>query len=133
MKEFYEKMKVEIALRLGLGLMYFYSGYDFLVHPEHWQSFVPQWFIKLIAPVMTLETHLMVQGIVELAIGVVFLAWFMPKKLVKCAAFISTVELFLILMLVGVDLITFRDIGLVAASLALFLILEKEELHIVHE
>lgn len=114
-----QNISPELILRSGLGVMYIYSGIDFLVHPEHWQAFVPQWIVTILAPVLSLDSYLIIQGVGELIIGAVFLSWFLPKKLVKVFAVISAVEFAGILIFVGVDLITFRDIGLLGASFAL--------------
>lgn len=107
-------------LRLGLGAMYAYSGYDLLTTPSHWQLFVPAWLVGILgAAGIPTETFLRLQGVVELAMVLVFLAWFLPRSVVFWAATVSAVELAAILLFFGVDLVTFRDIGLVGASAAL--------------
>lgn len=107
-------------LRLGLGAMYAYSGYDLITTPSHWQLFVPKWLAEMLGSVgMPIETFLRLQGAVELAMVFVFLAWFLPRSVVFWAATVSAVELSAILVFFGVDLITFRDLGLVGASAAL--------------
>lgn len=120
---FLARIKPEFVLRLTLGIMYVYSGWDIFNHPKSWVSFVPQWLSKMLeAGGIAVETFLKVQAVGELAIAAVFIIWFAPKRLVRWAAFLSTVEMALILYFAGVDLITFRDIGVLGASAALWLI-----------
>ena len=115
-------------LRLGLGLMYLYSGYDLFTYPHHWYGFVPQWFSRSVTSIVSIDTYLRLQGIGELAIGLLFLAWFAGRWGVRIAALLMTVEMALILLFVGVDPITFRDIGLLGAAAAMLVLSwQKEE------
>lgn len=110
------------ALRLTLGIMYLYTGVDFLRAPEHWYGFAPQWFSQLVLQVLpSMDVYLRMQGLGELALSLVFLAWFLPLSAVRVAAFLSALEMALILLLVGIDLVTFRDIPILGASAAVFL------------
>ena len=120
-----QKIGPERALRVGLGLMYLYSGYDLMANPQHWYGFVPRWFSQAVAQLASIETYLRAQGVGELALGVLFLAWFLPRGLARFAAFAAAGEMALILLFVGIDPITFRDIGLLGASAALFLLSRK--------
>ncbi len=115
-------MKPIWALRITLGIMYVYTGVDFLRAPEHWYGFAPQWFSQLVLQVLpSMDVYLRIQGVGELALGLVFLAWFLPLSAVRIAAFLSALEMALILLFAGVDIITFRDIPILGASLAVFL------------
>lgn len=109
-------------LRIGLGLMYLYSGYDLLFNPQHWYGFVPSWFYKVISPLLSVENYLRIQGLGELAIGILFLCLFNKNWTVKVAASLAAVEMALILLFVGVDPITFRDIGLLGGALTLLVV-----------
>ncbi|MBI4135986.1 MAG: hypothetical protein HY481_00335 [Candidatus Vogelbacteria bacterium] len=117
------RLKPEFALRLSLAVMYIYSGYSLVTSPTSWTQFVPfgfkEWLAKINFPV---AAFVQVQGAVELAIAAVFLLWFLPRRLVKWLAFIAALEMALILIFGRIDLVTFRDIGLLGAFLALFLI-----------
>ena len=110
------------ALRLTLGIMYVYTGVDFLRAPEHWYGFTPPWLSQLILTIFpSMDAYLRMQGVGELMLGLAFLAWFLPSILVRIAALLSTLEIALILLVVGIDLITFRDIPILGASFAVFL------------
>lgn len=115
----FEKIRPEWPLRLGLGLVYVYSGLDLIRHPLNWQGFLPAWFSAAVDHIMPLPAYLALQGGGELAMAAVFLIWFMPRWVVRLAASLAALEMLGILFLSGVDLITFRDLGLLGAALAL--------------
>jgi len=114
-----EKISPAWALRLGLGLMYLYSGFDLFFNPAHWYGFVPQWFLRIVTSLVPLEIYLRLQGVGEFIIGLLFLAWFSGVWGVRIASLVATAEMFLITIFVGVDPITFRDVGLLGAAVAL--------------
>jgi hypothetical protein len=118
------KLTPEFFLRLGLGLTYAYSGYDILVHPTAWI-----WAIRALPIAIEPLVILQVQGVVELALAFLLLAWFVPKKFVKATALVVALEMFLIIFLVGLDAITFRDLGLLGAALALLVSLKSDHEH----
>ncbi|PJE64834.1 MAG: hypothetical protein COU90_01050 [Candidatus Ryanbacteria bacterium CG10_big_fil_rev_8_21_14_0_10_43_42] len=116
-----------IPLRLGLGAMYLYSGFDLVRNPDNWISFIPGWFMDVLMTITTLETFLRLQGVVELLFAFIFLSLFLPQKGVRVAAVFSALEICSILVFTGVDLITFRDFGLLGASVALIILLKPQE------
>ena len=123
MNDLLRKIDSSIPLRLGLGFMYLYSGYDIFMHPTAWKWAVTQLPDAIEAPIKMFGVieFLRIQGATEILLGLIFLAWFLPRPFVRLAALISAVEMAAILLLVGIDTVTFRDIGLVGAGLALFL------------
>lgn len=114
------------VLRIGLGLMYVYSGVSLIRHPFDWQGFLPPWFGELISRFLPLPIYLAVQGAGELLLALVFLLPFVPLAAVRIAAVASAFEFAGILLLTGLDLITFRDIGLLGASLALLALMLEQ-------
>jgi hypothetical protein len=114
-----QKISAEWPLRLGLGAMYLYSGYDLMANPQHWYGFVPRRFSQAVSGIASVENYLRLQGAGEFLLGILFLAWFLPQGAVKTAALLAAVEMAAILIFVGVDPITFRDIGLLGAAFAL--------------
>jgi len=123
---FLQKIRPEWALRLGLGLMYLYSGTDLFYNPDTWVGFLPRWFSDFVTGIMSLEAYLRFQGIGEFIIGLLFLAWFSGTWGVRIAAILASLEMVFILIFVGIDPITFRDIGLLGAALALVIITFKD-------
>lgn len=111
------------ALRLGLGIMYLYSGVDIVLHPTAWTWAIRQLPIVIQNSIGTITggevAFLTIQGASEILLALIFLAWFLPYRLVRWVALLSALEIGFILLLVGVDAITFRDIGVLGASVAL--------------
>lgn len=120
------KINPEWPLRLGLGLMYLYSGYDIYQYPKAWTWAIPYWFRQAVEVVMNIETYLVIQGIGEIILGLLFLAWFSGRWGLRVAALFSTIEMAGILLFTGVTSTTFRDIGLLGASFALMIISFKD-------
>ncbi len=124
---FLQKRGSEWSLRLGLGIMYLYSGYDIIMHPSAWQWAVirlPQ-FIQNSINQLGVDTYLKVQGISEAVLGLLLLVWILPRIALRWVSFLIALEMAGILFFVGVDAITFRDIGLLGAAASLFFITVK--------
>lgn len=130
MGKYLSKITPEWALRVGLGVMYIYSGIDILRHPTAWFWAVRpifKWFPSGMQATLTqpsfMKNFLLSQGVFEIIFAVVLLAWFLPKKFAKWVAALTTLEMAAILFLIPIDAVTFRDFGLLGGGLALFLIL----------
>ncbi len=133
MSKFINKISPEWALRMGLGVMYVYSGIDILRHPTAWYWAVRPLFRFLPVAVQPSFTRtsfvgnfLRVQGFAELLFAFILLAWFLNKKFPKWVAGFTALEMAAILLLIPIDAVTFRDFGLLGAGLALFLLLRRE-------
>jgi len=116
------RIKPEWVLRIGLGVMYIYSGLNLFSNPDAWRGFIPAWFLSLWSDVGPIEIFLKLQGVGELVLGLLFLAWFSGKRGVFIASLFASLEIFSILIFVGVDLVTFRDIGVFAAAFSLLVL-----------
>lgn len=128
--KFFEKISAEWSLRVGLGVMYIYSGIDILRHPTAWFWAVRPLFrfFPLSAQASFTKPAFMInflrsQGIAELIFALVLLAWFLPRKYVKWVAGLTALEMAVILFIIPIDAVTFRDFGLLGGGLALFLLL----------
>jgi uncharacterized membrane protein YphA (DoxX/SURF4 family) len=125
MKRIIQKISPEWVLRISLAVMYFYSGVDIMRHPSAWHWAIrplPQ-FMQDIIQSIGIDTFLTIQGAIEVLFGIILILWFLPKVLSTIVALFSAVEMLAILIFTGIDAITFRDIGLLGASFALFIIL----------
>ncbi len=122
------KISPEWPLRVGLAATYLYSGWDILLHPTSWTRFVPGWFTDLVTPFMPLETYLRLQAGIELILAIALLLWFLKPSLLKYVALLGGIEMAGILFLgsSGIDLITFRDLGLLGGFATLFLLFHKQ-------
>lgn len=129
------RIKPESVLSLSLGLMYIYSGLDLIRHPTSWIWALPFWFREIISSFIDINLFLRIHGVVELVLSFILIFFYLLKKIsiVKWAAFVSALEFVWILFFTFVPynetnlLFTFRDIGLVGASFALFFILSSKE------
>ena len=122
MKYFINKLSPEWILRISLATMYFYSGLDLIRHPKAWYWAVrplPQ-FVHGVVNAFGIDLFLQVQGLIELAFAVVLVLWFLPKIWAITVSFLTALEMAAILFFVGVDGVTFRDIGLLGGAVALF-------------
>lgn len=119
---FFQNVQPVWPLRIGLGLMYVYSGVSLIRHPLDWQGFLPPWFADLMSRVLPLPTYLAVQGAGELVLAAVFLLPFVTLFFVRIAAVLAALEFAGILLFTGLDLVTFRDVGLLGAAVALALL-----------
>jgi hypothetical protein len=129
MKLFKKLAKPETFLRLGLGSMFLYSGYSIYTNPEPWEFYItslPEWALTLITNVVTVQQFLMLQSIAEIAFGAVLILWFLPLWLTRLVSILIALHLTAILLLVGIDITTFRDIGLLGAALALVSVLYRK-------
>ena len=118
-------------LRLGLGVMYLYSGIDLMRHPTAWHWALPYWFRQIIVTGIPLNTYLEIQGAVEVVFALVLLAWFLPRSAARIVVFLSILEFGAILVFAFLPfseanfLITFRDIGLLGAAIALYILIGR--------
>ena len=133
MTTFLEKISPEWSLRIGIGAMYLYSGFDLFFHPKAWSWALPYWLREFINSIIPLDTYLKTQGIGEIIMAIILLSWFLKPQIVKWFALLSALEMFGILALGFLPFnienfsTTFRDIGLLGGSLALFLLLLQKE------
>ena len=116
------KIKPEWALRVGLGCMYLYSGVGLLRAPSSWYGFAPVWVVDIWERIAPFDVFLRIQGAVELVIAALLLCWFLGRWGLRIGAVLATGEFAFILIFAGVDLVTFRDIGLLGATLALLVL-----------
>ncbi len=121
--------KIEWSLRLGLAAMFGYSGFDILIHPTAWYWAVRglPLFVQNMINAAGIDTYLMLQGASEVFFALVFLVWVWPR-LTRTVALLAAVEMVLILLLVGIDFITFRDFGPLGAALGLFFLLSHNNI-----
>jgi|SRR3989344_2441675 len=123
MRFFKRTTQPEVFVRLGLGLTFLYSGYDIYKNPENWMWYLerlPSWMLDPITAYITLEKFLFINGVSEVVFGMIFILWFTPRWAVKLVSLFVALKLAIILWLIGIDTVTFRDIGLLGATLAVF-------------
>lgn len=111
--------KAQLLLRIGLAVVFLYAALSSLVSPRDWVGYVPD-VARLLLPA---ETVLMILAVFELLLA----AWLISGIYVRYAALVAAA------LLAGVTLsnltllpISFRDIGLFFAALALALMKQRD-------
>ena len=108
------------VLRVGLGITFSWVGILILQEPAAWTGFIKPWVADLL--LTTPEKALIGAGIFDIVVGFFLLVDF----LTFWASFFAAIHLALVLLVSGIDVITVRDIGLLAGALALVMDLWPE-------
>ena len=111
-------MNKKYLLQFGLAFTLLYAGIDSFLHPFDWVGYVPTWVQSLgFSQLLALHLH----AGVELLLGALLLTGW---KL-KWVGLLAALDIAVIIIVNGFGrgsfLITFRDVGLVAVGLYLFL------------
>lgn len=102
-----------IILRFGLGFTLIYAAISIWLSPTDWIGFVPRW-VEMFG---SREDFLISHAVLEFILGLGLLI----GKYLPWLGAIAALDFFSILVFYGIDAVSFRDIGLTAAALALFL------------
>ena len=113
-------------IRIGCGLVNLYAGYFLLIDPSRYYKYVPDWLVSIANSVASVDVYLRLQGVAEIAIAVALLSWFTPRSLVRMASIALALEMALIVLFVGIDSVTFRNLGLLGAALSITLATSQE-------
>src|SRR3989338_10261171 len=100
-------------LRVGLSITFLWIGVLIFKNPESWGGYLQPWAAGLLP--VPLEQAMIGTAILDIIIGVFLLIDFLPWL----AALAGAVHLVIVLTVSGITDITVRDIGLLAAALAL--------------
>lgn len=101
------------VLRVGLGITFLWIGVLIFRDPQFWSGFIQPWAADLIP--VPLESAMISTAILDVLIGLLLLV----DVLTWVAALVATIHLAVVLITVGIDVVTVRDIGLLAGTLAL--------------
>lgn len=111
-------MKKPVAyhlLRLGLGITFLWVGVMIFQDPVGWSTYIQPWAARLIPGPLVMAMQ--ATAALDLAVGVFLLL----GVFVWAAAALGAAHLMIVLVTVGANATTVRDIGLLAASLSLAL------------
>ena len=100
-------------LRVGLAVTFLWIGVLILRQPEAWGGYLQPWAARLLP--VPIPQALMGTAILDLAVGALLLL----DALVWIAALVGALHLLIVLITSGITDITVRDIGLLAAAVAL--------------
>jgi len=106
------KYEIQI-LSFGLGFTLLWAGIGGFYHPEDWIGYVPAWVTSF---GVSREFFLQANGVFDVVIALALI--FNIYR--RWAAAFAGLFFLSIIILYGIDNITFRDVGLIAASLVIF-------------
>ena len=103
-------------LQIGLAFVFLYAAVGGFLHPENWVGFSPNW--------LPLDKFLALKlfSVFEIILAV----WLLSGWKLKYSSPISALALLGILVSAGLDEITFRDVGLLLAGLALYWMVKQK-------
>lgn len=104
------------VLRLGLGATFIWIGFLIFQNPAGWEAFITPW-IKDILP-LPLATTMTATAVFDIIIGLLLIVNFWTRL---AAALAALHLLFVIIAVFGNQGVAARDLGLLAASLAIAL------------
>ena len=100
-------------LRVGIAITFIWIGILIFREPEAWGGFLQPWAVNLLP--VPLREAMIGTAILDIAIGTFLLI----DILTWLAALLGAFHLAIVLTTVGIDVVTVRDIGLLAATIAL--------------
>jgi len=100
-------------LRVGSAITFLWIGILILKQPEAWMGYIAPWAANLLP--MPIEQMMQGTAILDILIGALLLfdIWVWP------AALLGSIHLVIVLGVSGITDITVRDIGILAATIAL--------------
>src|SRR5579864_7474841 len=111
-KTFNNTHYTKIFLQVGLAFVFAYAAFSSLSKPADWTVYLPSILISHIAPLTLIKLFA--------AFEIILVVWILIGKYLKIAALLSALTFASILILHPHQLIvTFRDVGLLCAALAL--------------
>jgi hypothetical protein len=114
------KKWAKIFLRVGLAFVFVWVGLKSWLEPDSWIGFVPLWLENALP--ISLALFLKIHAVFNLVLGF----WLLSGRWLIVVAAIASFYILTVLVAAGINDITFRDIGLLGASVAL-LIIQAEE------
>jgi len=102
-------------LRVGLAITFLWIAVLIFKEPEAWGAMLQPWAAGLLP--IPIETAMIGTAVLDLLIGFLLLldVW------VLLAAILGSIHLLIIIITVGINSITVRDVGLLAGTLALLI------------
>ena len=100
-------------LRVGLAVTFLWIGVLIFKQSEAWMGYLQPWVVKLLP--ISIEQVMLGTAVLDIGIGFLFLV----DVLTWPAALLASLHLVIVLAVSGITDITVRDIGILAAAVAL--------------
>lgn len=100
-------------LRVGLALTFLWIGVLIIMDPVMWGGYISSWAARLMP--FSVETMMLSTGVLDIMVGTLLAL----GVVIPLAACIGALHIAVVLLVSGITDITVRDIGLLAALLAL--------------
>ena len=107
--------KAMFILRLGLAITFIWIGIYIFQAPEAWGNYLLPWARELLP--IPIKELMLGTAILDIAIGVLLAI----GKFIWPAALVGSIHLAMVMATSGINAITVRDVGLLGATLFLFL------------
>ena len=101
------------VLRVGLGVTFVWIAYHISLAPAGWGATIRPWAANLLP--LPIVTMMLATAALDAAVGILLIL----NLFTWGAALVGAIHILIVLVTVGITDITQRDIGLLAASLAL--------------
>ena len=100
-------------LRIGLAVTFLWIGVLIIMQPVQWGSYMQVWASRLLP--LPIEPMMLSVGVFDIVIGALLIL----GVIIPLAAALAALHLASVLVVSGITDITVRDVGLLAAALAL--------------
>jgi len=102
-------------LRIGMAITFIWIGIMVFQAPEVWGAYIPPWAANLMP--LPVKTIMLATAGLDVLIGFFLLI----NVFVWVAGLIGAIHILMVLIVTGINDVTVRDIGLLAATLALMM------------
>ncbi len=108
-----------LALRLGLAVVFLWFGIDKFIHPSYWiNAWVPVGFISFLSHIhVSAQSFIFLNGIFEILVGISLLT----QIFIKIFSILAIIFLLGVLVAVGLNEITIRDLTMIGALVSVVL------------
>lgn len=104
----------KVVLRISLALVFLYFGFQQVLSPDNWTSYIPEFLTSVI---ITANNLVVLNGIVELTLGTFLLIGLYTNL----SSLILGLHLLGITLSIGLNAVGVRDFGLTIATFVIFL------------
>lgn len=102
-----------LIIRIGIGFIFFYFGIDKFFHTSAWMNWIPPKLVFLLP--FSGQVFIYILGVLEIVLGLFIFIGF----LTRISSFIASLMLLAIIISVGFNEVSARDITILASTVSL--------------